>query len=197
MVPNHSQRADFEKMLTAAIAGEIAVATDTAMRAGYRLVRFTHPIDAVALYQADDAGVHPTVVIATKPTLELIIQAPHAGFEQDTVPEAAEIFIRGPARVLIVSGAHRCASPIPSQCQDGRGTIVCGTNASGGPKPYSASDVAHSPDSLFATATRVLSMRWTKAMVVQVHGMKPMTLTRMLGPSCQMERASSGRQILR
>lgn len=94
----------------------------------------------------------------------MVIEAPHPIIDRHTDREAAVLFLKLGARVLVISGANRCAAEAESSCS-GR-TRVCG----GGREPYRTSDPAHNPATLFQVAHRYFSRRWPKSIVFQPHG---------------------------
>jgi hypothetical protein len=112
----------------------------------------------------DRRGRDPTVIVNLKPRRELIVGAPHVGFERGTGEQAVILLRDTGARAAIVNGAHRCASTSFTTC-DGT-TAVCGTL-----EAYRASDVGHNVDTLFHVAHVALAQRWPNALVMSLHGM--------------------------
>ena len=95
----------------------------------------------------------------------LIVEAPHPVFDTDTDEEALRIFTDLPARALVISGTHRCASSAASPC-DGQTSACTGSSQS-----YPVSDMAHVTSSAFQAAHQALAAALPSAWVLNVHGM--------------------------
>ena len=114
---------------------------------------------------AADAG-HARVMLRPEADADAwIVGAPHVYFDSKTLPEARVIFERTQARMLIVSGLHRCAETTPSPC-DGTSS-VCGQADA----PFRRSDMAHTEESYFHAAHLAAIDGWPEARVLSVHGM--------------------------
>lgn len=93
----------------------------------------------------------------------LVVEAPHPNEDANTWKEATDLFVRGAARYLLMSGAHRCSSMDASPCS--------GTTTSCGPAaPFRQSDVAHAVSSPFHGVHAALSDRDANLRFVQLHG---------------------------
>jgi hypothetical protein len=107
-----------------------------------------------------------TLVIATAYDRDLVIEAPHVPEDHQSDAEAARLFDDVRAKVLIVAGAHRCASPVPSGCHPNK--------ACSGSHESAESDVSHAVTSAFQAMH--LAYRMTPAVIVQLHTNHSQTL---------------------
>ncbi|MCG8457353.1 MAG: hypothetical protein MI919_13840 [Holophagales bacterium] len=130
---------------------------------GYRLTRL--PEESVWIYE-DPSHLEPSLIVNTGPRLDLVIQAPHAGLESGTPLQAAYLLRRTGARAVLLSGMHRCASKVFSDC-DGK-TSVCGER-----EPYRTSDAAHHVGGAFQKIHEVLAAAWPGSVILQLHEMRP------------------------
>lgn len=155
----------FTAALTAAIAGDLAVARNHAGGVGYELIeKAANGRSYIILIERDRAGIGPTIAIARNPVRDVVVEAPHPIKDRDTDRQAAVLFVELGARALVLSGAHRCASKTDSPCSGKTG--VCG----GGRNPYRTSDPAHNPATLFHVAHRVFTRTWPESIAFQPHG---------------------------
>lgn len=152
-------REAFHNLLTAAVAGSPDLAA-AASAANYSIVP---TVEAGVRYTvlADPDEIGPTIALSHAPQRDLIISAPHGRYDRVTDIQSAITLSRLGARVLILAGAHRCASQTDTEC-DGR-SGVCG----GG---YKTSDGAHNTFTRFHQAHVFFADRWPNSIVVQLHG---------------------------
>ena len=159
-----AQTTAFQMALTALVTGDRKQADAFAAKAGYDIQRLDQ--DGKSYLKLQDQR-HPvvgaTVYLATTPSRDIILSAPHPVVDRLTNIEAAIALPRLGARALILAGASRCAALQKSSCS-GR-TSVCGSR-----ERYRVSDVAHNPDTLFHLAHAVLTQHWSDSVVVQLHG---------------------------
>ncbi|MCP4498562.1 MAG: hypothetical protein GY822_01160 [Deltaproteobacteria bacterium] len=94
----------------------------------------------------------------------LIVEVPNPNFERGTLAEGVALFVQLRARLLLVSGHHRCASEVASGC-DGT-TSVCEAN-----RPYSISDPAHVVEDGFSKVHSRFSELYSDERVISLHGM--------------------------
>ena len=104
------------------------------------------------------------VVVNNEARRPLVAEVPHPLFDRAALAEGALIFADTEAQVLIVGGTHRCANQSDSPCQ-GKTTVCDGQQA-----PFRISDMAHSPDSPFQTAHRVVMAERPDRAAVSLHG---------------------------
>jgi hypothetical protein len=95
----------------------------------------------------------------------VVLEAPHAYFELDTLREGRVLFEALSARALLVSGTHRCANDLASSCSGMSG--VCSDE---GRQPYRNSDMAHRTDTLFQAVHRAITEQWSRTTVISLHG---------------------------
>lgn len=144
---------------------------DMAAQAGYVVRRFFDEASSQWLvYAADPAGHHAHVFINPMARRDLVVEAPHAGFETNTSLQAARILIGAGARVLLINGADRCSLNVDAQCSGEATTTVCG-----GTDVYRESDVPHAQMNAFHLTHRFLENRARTTggvtRFVQLHGM--------------------------
>ena len=156
-----AQRDAFSKMLKLWISGEESLSALQSANYEVRYIvekgqKYTVLFDATEF-------IGPTIVLASSPCRDIIIESPHSKFDGGTDLQGVYALIQLGARALILSGAHRCASTLESPCS-GR-TSVCGD----GRAPFRVSDVAHNPDTRFHTAHTMLAKLWPHSKVVQLH----------------------------
>lgn len=100
-----------------------------------------------------------TLVVDNAATMELVVQAPHAKYDLNTGVQAAGVFKRTGARVLVMNGAHRYANKRASRCQE----------------DHKESDMAHDNKNFVQVATGVIKDFYERQgknfTVVQFHGM--------------------------
>lgn len=160
--PSAQQLASLRESLAEMPSGTGVVALRAAADAGYELC---HQLPLIMWRPLDQSTGRATIVWRddhdAKP---LIVGAPHAEFETNTLAEAKLMFEQLNARVLIVSGTHRCANATTTTCS---GTSsVCG--ASG---PYRQSDMAHVVESTYQGAHEWFAQQFGSDLVISLHGM--------------------------
>jgi len=162
-VTRAARKARFQALVEALADQDWPQVTAIADQIGYRAVTVREGRVWYAIV-FDRRGRDPIVILNLKPRRELIIGAPHVGFER-AIGEQATVLMRDVgARAVILNGADRCASAAHTAC-DGT-TAVCGAS-----EPYRDSDVGHNVDTLFHIAHVVLAARWPNAIVMSIHGM--------------------------
>lgn len=163
-VPSAGRRVALESSIVSFLAGDIASATAWAISAEYLLCRGTEEQSDLVLWRPPAGEGQARIVLRAGPARPLIFEAPHPFYDSGTLEQAAYLFDRLDARVLIVSGTHRCANEESSGCN---GT----TTACGGTGPFRISDMAHTEESLFHTAHRTFAEHFGSDWVVGLHGM--------------------------
>ncbi|MFN3199399.1 MAG: hypothetical protein ACE366_13430 [Bradymonadia bacterium] len=155
-------RTALRQSLRAAFEGAWPQAMQAALRSEHRLCR---GLDVVMWrpVHARRGGVR--LLWRPKARQALMLQVPHPFFDRGTLPQGVEIFEQLGARLLLISGHHRCADSTPSRC-DGL-THVCSEDA----QPYARSDVAHNPNSLFHLLHEEAQQHWPDDVVISLHGM--------------------------
>lgn len=113
----------------------------------------------------DPNEIHPTIIINEHGSRDLMIEVPHAAFEPKTKSQGVRLFKNLDAKVLLISGAHRCASEEETQCSGT--TSVCGKEGK-----YKISDAAHAKDHPFQLAHIEIMRHYPSLKVVQLHQMK-------------------------
>ncbi|MGZ3476992.1 MAG: hypothetical protein ACXVCJ_21025, partial [Polyangiales bacterium] len=100
--------------------------------------------------------------IDPEPGRNIVVEAPHAGYDTGTQQQVARMFPALAGRALLMNGAARCASTLPSSCTGT--TAVCndGTDA------YRQSDVTHDWTSAFYLFHAAIDDRYG-ARFVQLH----------------------------
>jgi hypothetical protein len=145
---------------------DLAAAAQSAAQAGYVITpvvigeRCTFTLAPTATAPKGQA----TLVVATTYDRDLVIEAPHVPEDHHSDAEAARLFDDVRAKVLIVAGAHRCASTTPSGCHPNK---ACGGESV-------ESDVSHAVTSAFQAMHLVYRM--TPATIVQLHTNHAQTL---------------------
>ena len=165
LVADGTRLALLESALHAVFSGEHVSANNAASTAGYQLCAGVGAEAGLVLGEPLDLGTGEARFIwRESPTRGYILGAPHPWFDTGTLEESVALFQQIEARVLIVSGTHRCANENTSGC-DGT-TSVCGESA-----PYRESDMAHVAESLFQVIHQVSIDTFESDWVVSVHGM--------------------------
>lgn len=111
------------------------------------------------------AGGRGVFVVREHPSLDAVIEAPHVGFEQETLSEGYRLFIAG-ARALVLAGTHRCASAFASPCR-GSATEICGE---GEPRRYRTSDAAAFDETFFHAMHEAVVTELPSTIAVSLHG---------------------------
>jgi len=141
-------------------------ALERADEAGYELCRGTgDEADLVlALPVLRDSG-QARIAWRHSGAAPLQLGAPHPIYDTGSLEVALAIFERTSARLLVVSGTHRCASLVESPCSGS--TLVCG----GGNAPYRISDPAHWDRTVFHRAAVRLARSFPDDWVASIHSM--------------------------
>lgn len=162
--------ADFRAAVQAFLAENWSTADLLANAVGYEVVSFLDkPTNVVAdsqLYyglipRADNGEgrgfyfVRPRAGVLRR----LVIQAPHAVEDERTGVLGSEIFRASGARALMLTGADRCASSIPSGCT---GATDCGD--------HTVADGAHSVNTFFHIFHEEAGGEHADTRVLQLHG---------------------------
>lgn len=164
-VADSARTGSLESALSALFDGLVEQASDDADTAGYRLCAGVTAEAGLVLLEPRSPGTgEARLVWRQQPTRGLILGAPHPWFDTDTLEESVALFEQVGARVLIVSGTHRCANEAASGC-DGT-TSVCGESA-----PYRESDMAHVAQSVFQSFHQQAIDTFESDWVLSVHGM--------------------------
>ena len=103
-----------------------------------------------------------TYIINPQYHRELAIEVPHPRYEINTPSEGADIFRRTGARLLTMTGTHRCSNEAQSPC-DGSSS-VCGDGT------YHVSDQAHFVDAPFQVAHEVFTDNYPVGYGINLHG---------------------------
>ncbi len=168
VVPTEDRMHALHQSLAAMVAGETDLAVHRAIDAGYALCAASVDADAdadVVVWRplAAHSG-DARIAIRVRFASPIMLEVPHARFELDTLDEALVVFDLLRARVLIASGAHRCAAEGESSSCSGT-TSVCGDTAR-----YRVSDQAHTERSMFHAAHIELADTFAHDWVVALHG---------------------------
>ena len=97
--------------------------------------------------------------------LNLILETPHPIFD-GTLKQSIKIFEESNAKILIVSGTHRCTNKEFSGCSGT--TTACSKPER---KPYGISDPAHNDRTLFHTMHIKANQTFPDSITISVHGM--------------------------
>jgi hypothetical protein len=154
------------RSVEAVARGDFASARTQAGQAGYDICRASEP-DGLLIWQptAPRQGRPVWAIRLGDEGSPVVLEAPHAYFDLDTLKEGRMLFEALSARALLVSGTHRCANDLASSCS-GR-TGVCSDE---GRQPYRNSDMAHRTDTLFQAVHRAITEQWSQTTVISLHG---------------------------
>ena len=141
--------------------GDLSSASDSAKRAGYRLIPLRAASDCYLLLEPTETAPpgQALLVYAVHWGRNLVIEAPHVPEDHRTDEEAALLFVRLRAKALVVAGAHRCAVTAPSGCKS---STECGSSGIA-----VESDPSHAINN--AVNAIHLAFRTTDAVTVQLH----------------------------
>jgi len=162
VAPTVAQRSATRAMVEAALEGDVAMALSSASSAGYDACVVG---DLLRLTPSAHGTGRAFIALRLAGARALVVAAPHAWHETNTLDEARALFERVSARALVVTGSHRCASPERSAC-DGT-TSVCDASA----LPFRRSDAAHNADTDFQAAHEALYAFAPSDLYVNLHGM--------------------------
>jgi len=146
-------------------------ADTTASQFGYRIVEFN---DTTVEYNGVFYLLEKTqassnfwgiFIFNTSPKRKnLVIESPHPLYDKNTGKQGLSIFLTADARVLFISGAHRCNSSVLTTCS---GTTTACSSTS---QKYKISDQPHNVDGTFQKTTEVLESSLENLIVIQPHG---------------------------
>jgi hypothetical protein len=174
VVPTSAERDAFASTVLAVLAGDDVAAC--ALPDSYRLLSFQDAkAGALRVVAEADAQGAPTpkrfwgtyAALANPqaaPSRAIAVEAPHPIFDTNTERQAADTFVQGRARLLLLAGAHRCADSATSGCSGT--TTACG----GGSAPYRVSDAAHSVALPFFEVHAAVSSQRPELVFLQLHG---------------------------
>ena len=97
--------------------------------------------------------------------LDLILETPHPIFD-GTLNQSIKMFRKSNAKILIVSGTHRCTNQEISGCSGT--TTACSKTER---KPYGVSDPAHNDRTLFHTMHLKTNEAFPNSITISIHGM--------------------------
>ena len=187
IIPKTSSFNDYQEPLDAAlirwtniiqnmILGDFAAANSEAFNVDHQVINY---IDTTG--EADkefyilvktSSGVNHWGIFIFNPFAirkNLVIQAPHPLYDTNTGKESVLIFLRSGARVLFISGTHRCNSSVATTCS---GTTTACSSSS---QSYRISDQAHAVKCTFQKTTEVLLQQIDSLVVLQPHGFAKQT----------------------
>lgn len=180
VVPTASDRDNFAASVIALLRNDPPATNrmqpNCGLPASYRLVRIADPNagDVVVAAEIDAKGTpNPSLYWGTyatragsaPPGRDLVVEVPHPLFDHNTWREGADLFLQGRARFFLMTGAHRCANPMPTTCS-GK-TDVCG--APNVMVPFAISDAAHSLAVPFFGVHSLLSQKFAELSFLQLH----------------------------
>jgi len=159
-VPQERLREHLNDSLNAALQGDAETSRREAEQAGYELcaegtmLRWSAPGSGDAL-----------IALRTHPqSADVILETPHAFFDQGTLAEGVLAFEQIGARALLSTGTHRCASNLDSGCSGS--TQVCSLFNN---EDFRISDMAHTEESFFHRAHEALSAHFAETPVISLH----------------------------
>jgi len=168
--PTSAELQAFEAGLTTLLLGQQESAVSLLKSAGLEAVVLQETGGQTLLLVREPAGqaargwgLYAFDVAPARP--DLVIEVPHAQFEEKTADQGAEYTVALKPAALLVAGAHRCASDTASPCSGT--TAVCSTTA----QAFRVSDAAHYTEAAFQAAHRAATAQWPSAVAVQLHGM--------------------------
>ena len=123
-------------------------------------------------------------MLLRKKGLDLILETPHPIFD-GTLEQSLEIFQDANARVLIISGTHRCTNKKPSGCSGT--TTACSRNER---QAYGISDPAHNDRTLFHTMHKKANEAFPESITISIHGMAAKGISLSDGTSLQTSKES-------
>ncbi len=167
MAAAEQKRRAADRSVEAAAEGTYASAVTQAEQAGYDVCRTTKSGAELLIWQPTPPrqGRPVWAIRQGQGVAPVVLEAPHAYFDLDTLEEGALLFDALSARALIVSGTHRCANDLASSCSGMTG--VCTDE---GRQPYRNSDMAHRTDTLFQAVHGAIAGQWSQTTVISLHG---------------------------
>ena len=187
--PEQVETASLSASLESASDGDLDLAVGFADDAGYVLCR----VDAdIAVWRPDPGSGRPLIAWnfadGARP---VVVGVPHPFNERGTLEQGRYAFDVHGARVLVVSGTHRCAATSVSGC--GGETAVCDA----GLAPYRLSDPAHSEATLFHHVHVTLTRLLPDDLVISLHGMAEKGVSVSNGTALPVEGGSAVARAMR
>jgi uncharacterized protein (TIGR03437 family) len=170
--PDDAGIAAWRPVVDALFSGSYQNAANLADPLGYNVVQFfdtgrnrTYYI-LIERLNASGAPINGLGTYVYNPSAcrNLSIQAPHAGGDDNTLPEAATLFADLNATALLVAGTHRCANTTESTC-DGTSTVCNSPNSK-----FVISDVAHFALNYYEPAHEEILKTIPNLITVAIHG---------------------------
>ena len=170
VAPSNANIAAWRLAVDALYSGQYQTAANLADPLNYNVVQFTDSGRGRTYYillertNAQKAALQGLGTYVYNPTgcRDLSFEAPHAGGDENTLPEAATLFADLNATALLVAGTHRCANSGISSC-DGS-TAACGDGS------FHISDVAHYTQNYFEPAHEEIMKTLPNIISVAIHG---------------------------
>jgi len=170
--PSSASIASWRPVVDALFSGNYQTAANLADPLNYNVVQFNDTARSRTYYllveRLNPSGAPinglGTYVYNPSACRNLSIQAPHAGGDANTLPEAATLFADLNATALLVAGTHRCANTTESTC-DGSST-VCGSPNN----KFVISDVAHFALNYYEPAHEEILKTIPNLITVAIHG---------------------------
>lgn len=170
--PDSAALDTWEQAFRAVLKGSINRARSLARGVGYEVVAFQDTTQASSgqLYyvlQPQPSSRNYWGYYVLDPSAcpgNLILQCPHPQYDFNTGEQGTYCFKRTDARVLMISGTHRCNRSTYSACTGT--TSVCADTS----EPYRVSDPAHTLGTAFQRATAVLKTQTSQSTFIQLHG---------------------------
>jgi hypothetical protein len=135
--------------------GNATAAAATAAGVGYQVLSLKTSLETYTVLQPTSAAPRGQATLIVRPTWkhDLVIEAPHIPYDFQTDAEATVIFERLTARALLLAGAQRCCSTVPSGCLPNPQCIASGTSVESDP-PHSIHSAFHAMHVALATGAR-------------------------------------------
>jgi len=169
--PSTAERSDWEAMIGHILNEDYSVADSLAGILGYHLLAFQNtgtPSQGrhyILEKSQTSSSYWGTYIINPSPLRpDLMIMCPHPLYDRYTGRQGAYVYAAVAARMLAISGAHRCNSPLFSPCS-GTTTACSSTSES-----YRISDLAHVTDGIFQTTTAAVMAFNDSTIQIQLHG---------------------------
>jgi len=170
VIPTNSSITAWRPVVDALFSGNYQTAANLAAPLNYNVVQFTDTGRNRIYYllveqtNAQKAPVNGLGTYVFNPTScrNLSFQAPHAGGDENTLPEAATLFADLNATALLVAGTHRCANSAASTCD--------GSSSACGDSVFHVSDVAHYTQNYYEPAHEEILKTIPGLITVAVHG---------------------------
>jgi uncharacterized protein (TIGR03437 family) len=170
--PSDASIAAWRPVVDALYSGNYQTAASLADPLNYNVIQFSDTVRNRTYYilieRLNSSG-QPinglgTYVYNPSACRNLSIQAPHAGGDENTLPEAVTLFAELNATALLVAGTHRCANITESTC-DGSSTVCSSPNSK-----FVISDVAHFTLNYYEPAHEEILKTIPNLITVAIHG---------------------------